>query len=59
MSAYAVGLAEEFRTNFTKMGGAVAITTRALPAGTRVLLVRYGGSSEVSGRAVRRTVRVG
>lgn len=40
-------------------GGGAVVTTRALPAGTRVLLLRYGGSTEVSGRAVRRTVRVG
>jgi surface antigen len=43
----------------TLRGGAAMVTTRALPAGTRVLLVRYGGSTEVGGRAVRRTVRVG
>lgn len=38
--------------------GAAVVTARGLPAGTRRLLLRYSGSSEVSSRAVFRTIRV-
>jgi surface antigen len=42
----------------TLRGGAAVVVARALPTGTRRLLLRYSGSTEVGPRAVLRTVRV-